>query len=147
MVKNKENIPADICLLSTSDPKGLCYINTMNLDGETNLKERLALECTRHNNTEAIISNFTASLFCDKPDMSLVRWNCNIKVNDGRLHPLSLNQLLLRGCVLRNTDHVYGVVVYTGHETKIMLNSKAPPSKVSNVLRKMNKILYSVFFF
>jgi len=147
MVKNKENIPADICLISTSDPKGLCYINTMNLDGETNLKEKLALDCTRHHNNEELINSFQATLYCDKPDMSLVRWNCNIKLNQGTLHPLSLNQLLLRGCVLRNTDLIYGVVIYTGHETKIMLNSKAPPSKVSNVLRKMNKILYSVFFF
>mmetsp|Transcript_19415 Transcript_19415/g.3173 ORF Transcript_19415/g.3173 Transcript_19415/m.3173 type:complete len:119 (+) Transcript_19415:220-576(+) len=118
----------------------------MNLDGETNLKEKLALECTKHYNSESLITKFKASLYCDKPDMSLVRWNCNIKTNN-TLHPLSLNQLLLRGCVLRNTDFVYGVVVYTGHETKIMLNSKSPPSKVSNVLRKMNKILYSVFFF
>jgi phospholipid-transporting ATPase len=38
-------------------------------------------------------------------------------------------------------------VIYTGHESKIMLNSKAAPSKVSNVLLKMNKMLYTVFLF
>lgn len=58
-----------------------------------------------------------------------------------------MNQLLLRGCVLKNTDYVYGVVVYTGHESKVMLNSKEAPSKTSNVLRRMNKMLYTVFAF
>lgn len=58
-----------------------------------------------------------------------------------------MKQLLLRGCSLQNTDYVYGIVVYTGHETKIMLNSKQAPSKSSNVLKKMNKILYTVFLF
>lgn len=61
--------------------------------------------------------------------------------------PLGMNQLLMRGCVLKNVKHIFGLVVYTGHDTKIMLNSKPAPSKVSSVLKKMNKILYSVFIF
>lgn len=58
-----------------------------------------------------------------------------------------MNQLLLRGCVLKNTNWVFGVVVYTGGETKIMLNSKAAPSKISNILRTMNNMLYTIFGF
>jgi magnesium-transporting ATPase (P-type) len=60
---------------------------------------------------------------------------------------MSMNQLLLRGCMLKNTEYIIGLVIYTGAESKIMLNSKAPPSKVSNVLRTMNYMLYSVFLF
>ena len=56
----------------------------------------------------------------------------------------SLKQLLLRGCTLRNTEFCIGFAVYTGPESKIMMNAKKPPTKVSNVQRKMNQMLYSV---
>jgi hypothetical protein len=49
--------------------------------------------------------------------------------------------------MLKNTEYIIGLVIYTGKESKIMLNSKKPPSKVSNVLRTMNYMLYSVFLF
>jgi len=58
-----------------------------------------------------------------------------------------MDQLLLRGCLLKNCDYVYGAVIYTGHETKIMLNSVEAPSKTSNVMRTMNNMLYTVFGF
>ena len=59
----------------------------------------------------------------------------------------SLKQLILRGCTLKNTDWMIGVVVYTGHNTKIFKNSKNPQAKISNVMNLMNKLLNSVFLF
>ena len=53
----------------------------------------------------------------------------------------------MRGCKLRNTDYVLGFVVYTGVETKLMMNQRKPQPKVSNVMRMMNSLLYSVFMF
>jgi P-type E1-E2 ATPase len=41
-VNNEEFLPADLVILRTSDPKGSCYIETKNLDGETNLKIKSA---------------------------------------------------------------------------------------------------------
>ena len=61
--------------------------------------------------------------------------NCNIK------------NVLLRGCTLKNTEYVYGIVLYVGNDTKIMQNSKKAPRKISNMMRMMNNILYSVFAF
>lgn len=51
--------------------------------------------------------------------------------------------LLLRGAQLRNTSWIYGLAVFTGHETKLMLNSSKKPTKASNVTKKTNRnILY-----
>jgi len=62
-------------------------------------------------------------------------------------HPTCIRNTFLRGCFLRNTDYIIGLVVYTGMETKIMKNLKKPLHKVSNIMRLMNNMLYSVFAF
>ncbi|KAL6125465.1 hypothetical protein ACLB2K_073523 [Fragaria x ananassa] len=39
-IEANEGIPCDMVLLSTSDPTGVAYVQTINLDGESNLKTR-----------------------------------------------------------------------------------------------------------
>lgn len=43
--------------------------------------------------------------------------------------PVTMNEMLLRGCTLKNTGHVLGMVVYTGEETRIQQNSAETPLK------------------
>ena len=52
--------------------------------------------------------------------------------------------MILKGSYLKNTEFIYGVVIYTGNETKIMMNGKMPKNKVSKLMNTMNKILYFV---
>lgn len=54
---------------------------------------------------------------------------------------LSETNLLLRGCILRNTTWVYGIVIYAGHETKIMMNGNKPEIKHSSVGATMNRYI------
>uniref|UniRef100_A0AAY4D8R1 Phospholipid-transporting ATPase n=1 Tax=Denticeps clupeoides TaxID=299321 RepID=A0AAY4D8R1_9TELE len=103
-----------------SEPQGMCYIETSNLDGETNLKIRQGLQITSE-------MKDIDSL------MHLYEFVGNI-----RTVPLGPDQILLRGAQLRNTQWVHGVVVYTGHDTKLMQNSTRPPLKLSNVERITN---------
>uniref|UniRef100_A0A665WHR4 Phospholipid-transporting ATPase n=1 Tax=Echeneis naucrates TaxID=173247 RepID=A0A665WHR4_ECHNA len=110
-VNGSDFVPADAVILSSSEPQGMCYIETSNLDGETNLKIRQGLQMT------AEIKDID----------SLMRLT-------GRME----YQILLRGAQLRNTQWVHGVVVYTGHDTKLMQNSTRPPLKLSNVERITN---------
>ena len=85
----------------------------------------------------------------DKPNPNLDVWEGRLRAP--RLEkvaiPCSPKNLLLRGCTLKNTPYCYGVCLYVGNQTKIMMNQKKPPAKVSNLMRLMNKLLYSVFFF
>ena len=55
---------------------------------------------------------------CELPNSSLYTFTGNLLL-DGRTLPLSPNQVLLRGCMLRNTEHVLGIAIFTGHETKV----------------------------
>lgn len=146
-VVKDEFFPADLVFLSSNDPKGLSFVNTMNLDGEVNLKEKNSVPELAKITDAQEISRIQFEIECDQPHISLVKWNCNFEIRGQEKEPLSMKQLLLRGCSLQNTEFVFGVVIYTGHDTKIMLNSKKAASKSSNVLKKMNKILYSVFGF
>ena len=95
------------------------------------------------------MSIFVGEAKCDPPNQNLDKWDARIFLKGEQKKPLiaSIKNLLLRGCFVRNTSYGIGIVVYTGMSTKIMMNLKKPPHKVSNIMRMMNKILYSVFAF
>ncbi|XP_068302764.1 probable phospholipid-transporting ATPase 8 [Pyrus communis] len=143
-VHKDEYFPADLLLLSSSYEDGICYVETMNLDGETNLKLKHALEVTSHLQDEKSLENFKAVIKCEDPNENLYSFVGTL-FYDGKPYPLSLQQMLLRDSKLKNTEYVYGVVVFTGHDTKVMQNATDPPSKRSKIERKMDKIIYILF--
>ncbi|MEE4247347.1 MAG: hypothetical protein V2I33_18210 [Kangiellaceae bacterium] len=73
-----EPFPADMVYISCSSQDGVAFINTMNLDGETNLKERVALDNTKEIANEISLFTLTGRISADVPNMSLIHWNCNI---------------------------------------------------------------------
>ncbi|KAL4569703.1 hypothetical protein LXL04_025345 [Taraxacum kok-saghyz] len=148
-VGKNEYFPADLLLLSSSYEDGLCYVETMNLDGETNLKIKRSLECTTGLDDEQKIEKFTATIRCEDPNPSLYTFvgNLDLGEEDGMIssYPLSASQILLRDSKLQNTDYVYGVVVFTGPDTKVIRNSMASPCKRSRVERRMDHVIYVLF--
>ena len=79
----------------------------------------------------------------DAPNPYLDKFDGELKVGGEGPYKKSIklnkNNLLLRGTKVKNVDYVIGVCVYTGHHTKIMLNSSKSRSKHSKLERKMNK--------
>uniref|UniRef100_A0A8C4EIS6 Phospholipid-transporting ATPase n=1 Tax=Dicentrarchus labrax TaxID=13489 RepID=A0A8C4EIS6_DICLA len=127
-----------ILSLHHSEPQGMCYIETSNLDGETNLKIRQGLQVTADIKDIDSLMRLSGRMECESPNRHLYEFVGNIRLDRHSTVPLGPDQILLRGAQLRNTQWVHGVVVYTGHDTKLMQNSTRPPLKLSNVERITN---------
>ncbi len=67
-------------------------------------------------------------------------------MENGRKIPLDDTNFILRGSSIKNTRYVIGLVCFTGHDTKIMLNSVKARSKSSMVMKKMNVYIMVIFF-
>ncbi|PWW75823.1 phospholipid-translocating P-type ATPase [Tuber magnatum] len=140
-VESEEPFPADLVLMASSEPEGLCYIETANLDGETNLKIKQAIPETANLVSPSELSRLSGRIRSEQPNSSLYTYEATLTIGLGggeKELPLSPDQLLLRGATLRNTPWVHGVVVFTGHETKLMRNATATPIKRTAVERQLN---------
>ncbi|MQL77803.1 hypothetical protein Taro_010236 [Colocasia esculenta] len=145
-IEANETLPCDMVLLSTSDPTGVAYIQTINLDGESNLKTRYAKQETLSKAPEK--GGFSGVIKCEQPNRNIYGFNANMEVDQKRVS-LGPSNIVLRGCELKNTSWAVGVAVYAGRETKVMLNSSGAPSKRSRLETHMNRetILLSVLLF
>ncbi|XP_055338494.1 phospholipid-transporting ATPase ID-like [Paramacrobiotus metropolitanus] len=141
-------VAADLMLLSSSEPNGLVYIETAELDGETNLKPRQALvETEPLKDSNEKFADLKAQITCEAPNNNLSKFEGVLKLDDGKSLPITNNQILLRGCILRNTVWCYGVVVFAGKDTKLMQNSGKTKFKRTNIDKLLNKIIIGIVMF
>uniref|UniRef100_A0AAY4DFW7 Phospholipid-transporting ATPase n=1 Tax=Denticeps clupeoides TaxID=299321 RepID=A0AAY4DFW7_9TELE len=136
--KVRQRVKNSFFFFPPSEPQGMCYIETSNLDGETNLKIRQGLQITSEMKDIDSLMRLSGRMECESPNRHLYEFVGNIRLDGHSTVPLGPDQILLRGAQLRNTQWVHGVVVYTGHDTKLMQNSTRPPLKLSNVERITN---------
>ena len=125
-------------LLNSTEAEGTVYVETKNLDGETNLKtKQVAKELIAPFNQEASFGQISGTLNVEGPNNRIYKFDGNFDLTEyskNRLGapdssgtsdflpsivPLSSNNVVLRGMSLRNTEHITGIVVYTGHDSKI----------------------------
>ena len=158
-VKQDDAFPADLILIDSGLPEGICYIETGSLDGEKTLKlkESPTQTAGKFNKNGEKNWNFQISgnAIADQPNPELYLLNGKMHLiftnlnNNGTQEthdiPLDAKQLLLKGAKLRNTSWIIGIIVYTGHNCKIMKNSKDPVNKFSSVELLMNKALIFIF--
>ena len=156
-VEQDEVFPADLVLLDSPLPEGICFIETASLDGEKTLKQKNSPASTigRFNNKDNNKSGNCVEMFdiegecvCDQPNPELYFLNGKIDTLIDGEHlqfPVDQKQLLLKGAKLKNTKWIVGLIIYTGHNCKIMKNSKDPRVKYSTVENIMNKRLIFIF--
>uniref|UniRef100_A0A8C2E312 Phospholipid-transporting ATPase n=1 Tax=Cyprinus carpio TaxID=7962 RepID=A0A8C2E312_CYPCA len=147
---NKKKTTAVLCsksaaVLSYSEPQAMCYTETSNLDGETNLKIRQGLPLTASFQSLEELMVLSGRLECEGPNRHLYDFTGTLRLENHNPAPLGPDQVLLRGAQLRNTQWVVGIVVYTGHDSKLMQNSTKAPLKRSNVERVTNMQILVLF--
>lgn len=160
-IHDREQLPADIILVASSSEDGLAYIETKQLDGESNLKVKVvpqAISGAFSNESQALLTK--GRIECEAPNDRLYKFNGRItldkvpitaqqsvipdnqesvEVTVGDPVPLSPENLLVRGSSVRQTEWVMGVVVNSGRDTKLMQNVKPTPRKNSRLERETNR--------
>ncbi|XP_072227593.1 phospholipid-transporting ATPase IC [Leuresthes tenuis] len=144
-LKKNDFIPADILLLSSSNPNSLCYVETAELDGETNLKFKMGLRVTDEGlQAERQLAEFNALIKCEEPNNRLDKFTGTMLWNR-ELYPLELDNMLLRGCKIRNTEWCHALVIFAGADTKIMRNGGKTRFKRTKIDELMNYMVYTIF--
>lgn len=137
-VERDSHFPCDMILVYSSAETETCHIQTANLDGETNLKIRYIPNKFPRVNTIEELGSIIGVINCEKPNTRLYEFRGKITLADGNEVALSNNNILLRGQNLKIAPIIYGCAIYTGANTKVMLNSKFKANKLSSVERRLN---------
>ncbi|NWI72686.1 AT8B2 ATPase, partial [Dryoscopus gambensis] len=145
-LENNQFVAADLLLLSSSEPHGLCYIETAELDGETNMKVRQAIPVTAELGDTSKLACFDGEVICEPPNNKLDKFGGMLYWKENK-YPLSNQNMLLRGCVLRNTEWCFGLVIFAGPDTKLMQNSGRTKFKRTSIDRLMNTLVLWIFGF
>ncbi|XP_065430435.1 phospholipid-transporting ATPase ID isoform X2 [Chrysemys picta bellii] len=145
-LENNHFVAADLLLLSSSEPHGLCYIETAELDGETNMKVRQAIPVTSALGDISKLAQFDGEVICEPPNNKLDKFGGTLYWKESK-YQLSNQNMLLRGCMLRNTEWCFGLVVFAGPDTKLMQNSGRTKFKRTSIDRLMNTLVLWIFGF
>ena len=164
IIPEGKTIPADMILIDSGLRDGIAYVETSSLDGEKALKFKLANKQTvgtfwENNNKKEInfrnlIIEGEIEICAPNPNLNQIygkikfflKNNDIIKANNV-IYELSIKEFILKGSILRNSNWIVGIIVYTGMNNKIILNSKQPRTKISQVEKRMNNYLIYVFIF
>lgn len=150
-----EEVPCDLVLVALAPGQNVCYVQTTNLDGEADLKERKAPAETA-TLSEDRLHDLDAVYACPPPSGDIFHFDATLTLGDGagaahsrgsRRVALSSDHVVLQGTVLRKTPWVWGVAVYTGNETRLSSNKSVPPFKFPAAERFVNGVSVAIFAF
>ncbi|CAL8317992.1 unnamed protein product, partial [Lota lota] len=146
-LENNQFVTADLLLLTSSEPLNLVYIETAELDGETNLKVKQALTVTGDiGDSIPGLGSFKGEVRCEPPNNRLDKFKGTLTVH-GQTYALDNDKVLLRGCTLRNTEWCFGLVIFGGPDTKLMQNCGKTTLKRTSIDYLMNVLVLCIFGF
>ncbi len=153
-VFNEEFLPVDLIIVSSQscqeedltkiseDELGVCYFESKNLDGETNLKFKQAnKEIAKKYRNDEDLANLKGLITCSPPSEYINEFGGRYFENTEDYEnyiPLDKQCLLLRGCKLKQIYCIIGIAVYVGHDTKILMNYPSHKYKVASTQSRLN---------
>jgi phospholipid-translocating ATPase len=155
-LEKNQRVPADLVLLRTSDASGTCFIRTDQLDGETDWKLRVAVPACQKLASELELMDLDAEIYADGPIKDLNSFVGTFTINSPPLapptgendvpmvpvptvEPLTAENVLWSNTVLAAGSAV-GFVVYTGSETRAVMNTSHPGTKVGLLDLEINRL-------
>ncbi|KAJ8000292.1 hypothetical protein DPEC_G00203320 [Dallia pectoralis] len=147
VVEKNQRIPADMIFLRTSDKAGSCFIRTDQLDGETDWKLKVAVVCTQRLPALGDLFTISAYVYAQKPQLDIHSFEGNFTREDGdpQVHEsLSIENTLWASTVVASGT-VIGLVIYTGKETRSVLNTSSPKNKVGLLDLELNRLTKALF--
>ncbi|KAH8722454.1 hypothetical protein GQ44DRAFT_622463 [Phaeosphaeriaceae sp. PMI808] len=147
-LERNDSAPADMALLHTNGDNSVAYVETMALDGETNLKtKQTTASMSKTIKYQKDVVGTDAEFVVEDPNRDLYNFEGRVTVN-GKQAPLTLNEIIFRGSVLRNTPDAVGMVIYSGEECRIRMNAnKNPRIKAPALQGSVNRIVILIVFF
>ena len=142
-LESNRETPSDVLILCTSEASQICFVNEVNLNGETAIKQKKALQLFQNLQLPAESNQISGFLKVPMPCNDLVSLDGTLTYNSNT-YSFSMHNCVLRGTFLKNTDWIIGVALYTGHDTRIIQNQRHPPHKISHLERTLNYIMWSL---
>ncbi|KAF2871538.1 hypothetical protein BDV95DRAFT_572242 [Massariosphaeria phaeospora] len=148
MLERDDAAPADLALLHTTGDNNVAYVETMALDGETNLKSKqTTASIVQAIKNQEDITNCDAQFVVEDPNQDLYSFEGRVTVS-GKTAPLTIHEIICRGSILRNTPNAVGMVIYSGEECRIRMNAnKNPRIKAPSLQSAVNRIVILIAVF
>ncbi len=112
---------------------------------------RTAKESTRDLASDHMLREFRGSVTCAAPNDELYKFDSQLRLDaadaDAAVESLSADQLLLQATHVRNTEFVFGLVVYSGNETKFGNNKRMPGVKLTATDKLIDRFSLVIFLF
>ncbi|CAE6411960.1 unnamed protein product [Rhizoctonia solani] len=135
-----QRVPADMLLLRTSDPSGTCFVRTDQLDGETDWKLRVAVPACQSLSDDWSLLGVSAEVYADAPIKDIHSFIGTFTLHSTssdvdpeqqatQVTPLTAENMLWSNTVLAAGTAI-GMVVYTGRETRAVMNTSHPETKI-----------------
>ncbi|KAI9317371.1 phospholipid-translocating P-type ATPase [Zopfochytrium polystomum] len=140
-ISKDQRVPADCILLRTEDASGTCFIRTDQLDGETDWKLRIAVPMCQKLPADDSLLDLRLSIYADRPMKDIHTFLGNISKNSdiSETQPLTVDNTLWSNTVVAS-GLVLGAVVYTGRETRAVMNTSFPKTKVGLLDLEINRL-------